>query len=370
MYVEVHAMKEISMLIKPASSLCNLRCRYCFYADVSENRDVASTGVMTDETLETLVSRIAEELQEQGKANISFQGGEPTVAGLDYFKKFASLLDAHPGIEVHWSMQTNATLLTEEFAQFLHERNFLLGISLDGYQSMHDSNRYDAEKKGAFYRVMKGISLLEKAKVEYNILTVVTHELSKHPKALFSFYKEHHFDYIQLIPCLPELNGDTRGLALLPEDYASFYNTFFDCWKKDFEKGGWMSVNLFENIAGMMQGFPPYQCGYIGRCTTQFVIESNGDVYPCDFYCLDEKRLGNLNDLSFAQMRETPQAKEFMATSKCTKAPCEGCPYVRTCNGGCRRQNVCWLTDDICAYREVLDHIVPQMTSIMRRSSS
>ena len=131
-----------------------------------------------------------------------------------------------------------------------------------------------------------------------------------------------------------------------------------------------MSVNLFENIAGMMQGFPPYQCGYIGRCTTQFVIESNGDVYPCDFYCLDEKRLGNLNDLSFAQMRETPQAKEFMATSKCTKAPCEGCPYVRICNGGCRRQNVCWLTDDICAYREVLDHIVPQMTSIMRRSSS
>jgi len=360
-------MNELSMLIKPASSLCNLRCKYCFYADVSENRDIASNGVMTEDTLDCFVHRISEELKDGGTANISFQGGEPTVAGLSFFQMFAEKLDVYPQITVNWSMQTNGTLLDEEFAQFLHDRKFLLGVSLDGYQSMHDKNRYDAQKRGAFYRVLKGIDLLKKYKVDFNILTVVTHDLSRHPKALFDFYKKHHFDYIQLIPCLPELNGDDRGLALLPQDYASFYKTFFDCWKKDMEKGGQMSVSLFENLAGMIQGIPPYQCGYIGKCVTQFVIESNGDVYPCDFYCLDENCLGNLKEYSFSQMKESQRAKDFIASGNCKKDPCNNCQFIPVCNGGCRRQNVCWLTDDQCAYQEVLNYILPQLSYMLQR---
>ena len=360
-------MKELSILIKPASSLCNLRCKYCFYADVSENRSIASNGIMTNEMMDCLVKRIAEELQESGTANISFQGGEPTVAGLSYFRKFVSKMDELPNIRVNWSMQTNGTLLDAEFAKFLHDRNFLLGISLDGYQSMHDKNRYDASKRGVFYQVMRGIDLLEKEKVEFNILTVVTHELSKHPKALFDFYKKHHFDYIQLIPCLPELNGEDRGLALLPEDYASFYITFFDLWKKDVEKGGQMSISMFENLAGMLQGIPPYQCGYIGQCTTQFVIESNGDVYPCDFYCLDENCLGNLHDLGFTEMRQSSRAVAFRKNSECRKTPCDTCRFIRFCNGGCKRQNACWLKDDKCAYQDVLNYILPQLSYMLKR---
>ncbi len=359
-------MKQISVLIKPASSLCNLRCRYCFYADVSQNREISSQGIMSEDTAEKLVECLAADLEENGIANISFQGGEPTVAGIGFFRRFAKLTDRHPGLRINWSIQTNATLLDEEFAQFFKERNFLVGVSLDGYQRIHDQNRYDAEKKSVFFRVLKAIDLLEDHGVEYNILTVVTRELAKHPEALFDFYKNHRFHYIQLIPCLPELDGsDPAGLALTPAEYAFFYNTFFDAWQKHLLKGGQMSVNLFENIAGMILGKAPYQCGMLGRCTQQFVIEGNGDVYPCDFYCLDEWKLGNVRDSSFEEMRNSANGKRFPDTSECRKEPCTDCRYINVCHGGCRRQNVCWLNDTYCGYQKVLDHIVPRIADML-----
>lgn len=361
-------MKQISVLIKPASSLCNLRCRYCFYADVSQNREISSQGVMEEETLIKLVERIAEYVDENGIVNISFQGGEPTVAGIDYFRKFAALMEPYRNVKVNWSMQTNGTLLNDDFAKLFKEHKYLIGVSLDGYQSIHDKNRYDAKMQGVFHRVLQGIELLEKYGVEYNILTVVTKQLSRHPKELFSFYKKHHFDYIQLIPCLPELDGsDPNGLALRAEDYAGFYNTFFDAWKKDVMDGGKMSVNLFDNIAGMLQGYPPYQCGMIGRCSQQFVIEGNGDVYPCDFYCLDEWCLGNVKEKSFAAMRNSEIETKFLSTGECKKKPCNNCPYLSICSGGCRRQNVCWMTDSFCAYKKTLDHIVARLQQMINQ---
>ena len=362
-------MKQISVLIKPASSLCNLRCRYCFYTDVSRNREVFSDGIMEEETAEKLTERIVEYAGENGTANISFQGGEPLMAGIGYFRKFAQLMDRYPQIRVNWSIQTNSTLLDEEFAEFFKERNFLVGISLDGYQRIHDQNRYDAEKKSVFFLILKAIDLLEDHGVEYNILTVVTKQLAKHPEALFDFYRSHRFRYIQLIPCLPELDGSgPSDTALTPEDYASFWCAFFDAWQKGLLKGVQMSVNLFENIACMMMGQAPYQCGMLGRCTQQFVIEGNGDVYPCDFYCLDEWKLGNVRASSFEEMQESINAKRFLETSDCRKEPCSGCRYINVCHGGCRRQNVCWLNDAYCGYREVLDHIVPRIADMLAQN--
>ena len=360
-------MKELSVLMKPASSLCNLRCRYCFYADVSENREQASLGVMKDETIDIVASRIREALEENGTANISFQGGEPTVAGLEWFRKFAAAMDRYPDIRVNWSMQTNATLLDEAFCAFLAERKFLVGVSLDGYQANHDHFRYDAKNKGAFYRVLHGIDLLKKAGVDYNILTVVTSDLSKHAKALYQFYVQHHFEYVQLIPCLPGLDGEWDGLAIRPEEYEVFYKEFFACWAEGFAKGVSLSVNLFENLAGMLRGYPPYQCGMLGRCVVQYVIEGDGTVYPCDFYCLDEYCLGNLKDLGFEEMKQTQHARDFLSGSDCRKTPCETCRYVRMCSGGCRRQNICYLKDDYCAYQKVLDEILPVLDRILRQ---
>lgn len=356
----------ISVLIKPASSACNLRCRYCFYADVSENREVASYGIMNEETVRLTAQRIDEALEHEGTANISFQGGEPTVAGLDFFRMFISVMKEYPGITVHYSIQTNGTLIDREWAEFFHENHFLTGVSLDGYQANMDAFRFDPMHKGVYYKVLAGIDALKKANAEYNILTVITADLGRHPKALFDFFRSHKFEYVQLIPCLPGLN-ETDDMALTPELYRSFMTEFFDCWYKAVQKGVRMEVNLFENLLGMLQGQPPYQCGMIGRCFVQYVIESNGDVYPCDFYCLDEYRLGNLRDSSFRQLAESGQAAYFLEGSECRKAPCADCPFVDICSGGCRRQNVCYLNDEMCGYRKVLEHVLPKLDRMLQR---
>ncbi len=351
----------ISVMIKPASASCNLRCRYCFYADVSEQREVQSYGIMKEETMRELIRRVGEYLAGSGTANISFQGGEPTLAGLPYFRSFVREFENYPDVKVNYSIQTNGTLIDAEWARFFKENGFLVGVSLDGYEKNMNAFRLGADGKGVYYRVIRGIDALRREKVDFNILTVVTRELAKHPKALFDFFKDRRWPYVQLIPCLPAFDEKDDGMSLTPGEYAQFYNTFYDCWEKEARKGNLISVNLFENLAGMMQGYPPYQCGMTGRCTVQYVVESSGDVYPCDFFCLDEYCLGNLKDVSFEDMRNTPQAKAFLASSSCTKQPCSSCSFRNMCNGGCRRQNVCWLTEETCAYRDVLSHILPRM---------
>ena len=361
-------MKSINIMIKPASSSCNLRCRYCFYIDETKNRSFVSHGVMNAETIEILCMRIDEALEHNGRANIAFQGGEPTVAGLDWFRAFTSSLDKYPGIDVHYSLQTNGTLIDEEFADFLKEHHFLVGISLDGYQANMDYFRYDIRGKGVFYKVLGCAELLEKKGVEYNIITVVTRQLAEHASGLYSFYKSHHMNYVQLIPCMPPME-ETDEISMTPSAYRKFYKEFFSCWFKDLRKGKYMSVNLFDNLMEMLSGNPPYQCGMLGKCTVQYVIESNGDVYPCDFFCLDEYSLGNIKDASLAAMADSDAAASFRDTSGCTKTPCASCRFRNICSGGCRRQNVCYLSDTDCAYRDVLEEILPELDYALKQMS-
>ena len=356
--------KTISVLIKPASSLCNLRCRYCFYADISANRSAPSRGIMTQDTADQVCERIDEALGGSGIANISFQGGEPTAAGLDWFRYFTKKMKSYPGIRVNYSLQTNGTLITEEWADFFHENSFLIGVSLDGYQKNSDYFRLNTENEGVYWQILHAADLLKKKNVEFNILTVVTKQLAEHPKALYQFYRDHKFRFVQLIPCLPGLKSDNDPFALTPETYADFCNGFFDAWYAGVRRGFSMSVNLFDNLYEMLRGRMPYQCGMIGRCMNQFVIEADGDVYPCDFYCLDEYLLGNLKDHSFRELTESENARIFLKESSCTKKPCMQCRYRTLCNGGCRRQNVCWLNDEFCAYQKVLDHILPSLSTM------
>lgn len=358
--------RNITLLVKPASSACNLRCRYCFYEDVSRNRKITSFGTMTDETMDLLIGRIAEALQEEGTASISFQGGEPTVAGVAWFERFVGEMKKHPKIEVHYSIQTNATLIDEAWADFLHENHFLAGISLDGFQSNMDRFRKDADGNGVYYSVLRGTELLRRAGVDFNILTVVTKDLARHPEALLDFFVTHHFDYVQLIPCLPGLDEKENDMSLTPSLFASFYCRFFDCWEKAVKKGKKISVGLFENLAGMMLGYPAYQCGMSGKCSIQYIVEANGDVYPCDFYCLDRYRLGSIRDCSLQELYEGSAAQTFLSESFCEKNPCESCRFRSFCHGGCRRQNICWLTDSGCAYQQVLSCILPRLQRMIR----
>ena len=353
------AVGTVSVMVKPASSTCNLRCRYCFYADVAKNRAVASHPVMTDEMAMMLARRIAEAVGQTGDAFISFQGGEPTVAGLAWFRRFVALMEAYPGITTHWSLQTNATLLDADWVAFLAEHGFLVGVSLDGPQALADYLRPDASGAGTYDRVMSGIELLRATGVGFNVLTVVTRQLAQRPKQLMQFYLRHRFTDVQLIPCLPSLDGADDGFCLRPTDYRDFYLAFFRSWRKAAERGRLVRVNLFDNLLGMLVGQPPYQCGMLGRCMVQYVVEANGDVYPCDFYCLDQYRLGNLTEDALLELGRSNIARRFLDEGACRKRLCATCSYARICNGGCRRQNVCYLTEESCAYQEVLAQVLP-----------
>ncbi len=358
-------MKSISILIKPASSLCNLRCSYCFYHDVAENRNVAQYGIMDDKTTEQLIKKAFEAVKENGSVSFSFQGGEPTVAGLAYFENFIQTVNKYKeNRQVNFSLQTNATLIDDNWAKFFHEQHFLIGVSLDGYQTNMDKFRYDASKQSVYFRVKKTLQLFKKYDVQYNILTVVTESLAKSPKALYNFYKENHFEYVQLIPCLPFLNGD-QSEALTPKTYASFFKQIFDLWYEDLLKGQKMSINLFDNLIGMFQTRVPYQCGMIGSCFMQHVIEADGSVYPCDFYVLDSLKTGNINTDTFEMTHQTSTAQEFIKEKATMLKPCLSCQFKNICNGGCKRQNICYLSEEYCGYKEFLEYTFNRFKQII-----
>lgn len=358
--------KTLSILVKPSSSLCNLHCRYCFYLDESKNRLVPSHGIMKEETMNRLIERIVEFLEGKGVANISFQGGEPLVCGPGYFRRFIARMKEYPDIETHYSIQTNGTLITDEIAELFHENKFLVGVSLDGYEENMNYFRLGKDGTNVYHKVLEGIELLRKHEVDFNILTVITRELARHPKALFDSYLENGFEYVQLIPCLPALENEDDGMSLTPELFASFYKSFFKTWKKNYERGRYLNVNLFENLMGMLKGYPPYQCGMIGRCTIQYVVEANGDVYPCDFYCLDEFRMGNVLTDTIEDLQASEGAMKMLTNSFCEKTPCRTCRFRNICYGGCQRQNVCYLNEEYCGYKDALETIAPQLYELVR----
>ena len=366
------AMKRISFLIKPASSLCNMRCKYCFYADVAEHREVASFGIMQQDTREALIDR-ALGLADDADITFAFQGGEPTCAGLDWFQAFTAYVDEHRKQQtVHYALQTNGLAIDGAWTAFLAEHDFLVGVSLDGYRDMHDGLRPDAQGKGTFKRVLAAVRELEQAGVEYNILTVLTAQLARHPQQLYRFYRQQDFRYVQLIPCLPSLDEDADGqvpedpFALTPEAFTSFYKVFFRLWLEDYRRGNAPSITLFDNVIPLFAGYPPQQCGMLGSCTPQFVVEGNGDVFPCDFYVLDRYRCGNVATNTLEEMATCDATKAFLAEPRRACDQCADCPFERICHRNCKRLNVAYYRKDYCGYRDFLEEAAPAMAAIAR----
>lgn len=366
-------MKYLSFLIKPASSLCNLRCRYCFYHDVSEQREQKSYGIMEEAIMKQLIQKAFACLDEDGQVTFAFQGGEPTVAGLPFFRSFCAEVKQYKKKTqtVHYAIQTNGIVLDDAWGAFLKEEQFLVGVSLDGYESNTDFFRYDARKKGAYRSIMKGIHVLQKYQVDFNILTVLTSKLAKHPKALYEYYKEQKFNYVQLIPCLPSLdvNELQDEYRLTPHDFANFYKVFYDLWLKDYQKGKYMSVTLFDNVIPMFADIPPQQCGMLGFCSAQLVVEGNGSVYPCDFYVLDEYACGNISEQSVMEILEHQNMKKFLKEKKRIGEACSTCPFYRVCRSGCKRQNIVYFDEDdtYCGYQDFLQHAAYSMMQIAKQ---
>ena len=242
-------MRSVHIMIKPASGMCNLNCRYCFYHDIVEKREQRSYGFMEEKTLEAVVRKgLAAATQE---CTIAFQGGEPTLIGLDFYRSVVALQKKYNvnRVRIHNAIQTNGLALNAEWADFLRENRFLVGISLDGVKDTHDINRLDAHGAGTFNRVMQAVQLLESRGVEYNILTVVNRQTAAHAGQIYSFYKRNRLRYLQFIPCLDPI-GDAPGgepYSLAPADYGDFLCALFDLWYRDAKRGEAVSIRQFEN---------------------------------------------------------------------------------------------------------------------------
>ncbi|MBQ8431673.1 MAG: anaerobic sulfatase maturase [Clostridia bacterium] len=329
-------MPPIHILIKPASSLCNLRCKYCFYADVAENRAVKSYGIMEESTLELLVKRVFD--YADGYATFSFQGGEPTLAGLSFYQKLLTFQKQYnvQRIPVQNAIQTNGYVIDEAWATFLAEHHFLVGLSMDGTRELHDGMRLDAAGKGTYGRVKRAAELFDRYGVEYNILCVVNNLVARHPKQVYQALKGYR--YLQFIPCLDGLDGARKAFSLDPRRYADFLIGTFDEYYRDFMSGNYVSVRNFDNYVGMLLGRPPESCAQRGVCTCYCVVEGDGSVYPCDFYVLDEWKLGNLREDSISAMLQNEKAMDFMRMSHRLPRECGACPHYALCRGGCRRE--------------------------------
>ena len=332
-------MPPLSMLIKPASSNCNLRCKYCFYHSIAESRSTESFGMMSEDMLELLVKKGLE--YAEGTCTFAFQGGEPTLIGLDYFRKLMELQKKYntKNIRINNALQTNGVVINDEWAEFLAKNNFLVGISLDGPRDIHDMNRINAKNMGSFTQVMNAIELFNKHKVEYNILAVVNALTSRHISKLYNFFKKNDFKYLQFIPCLDPLNEKPGGhkFSLTPEKYTYFLKTLFDLWYEYITKGNMVSIRYFDNLVGMVMGYPPESCGMAGFCTCYYVVEADGSTYPCDFYVIDDWYIGNIKDNNFEEMRCTDTAVKFVEVSSNVDPKCRECKWYQICRGGCRR---------------------------------
>lgn len=351
-------MKQLSVMIKPASALCNLRCKYCFYADIADLREVRSFGIMKQETTEAILKNIHESLSSGDSITFAFQGGEPTLAGLSYFEHFTSIVDTWQGLDVHYALQTNATLLDDDWCAFLKKYNFLLGVSWDILADCHDTARVDTAGKGTSKRVLESVALLEKHKVEYNILCTLTNFVARHPNQVWKQLVKHDIRYVQFTPCLDELEAAGESTyALTPKRFASFYNQIFDLWYADYKAGKYRSVKLIDDVVNLLAFGIPSACGITGHCSPQIIVESNGSVYPCDFYCMDEYTLGNLCDTPLDALQKSPKMRDFLTRPHQKPILCGTCEFARFCGGNCKRmqRQICCGTDDrFCGYQDFL----------------
>lgn len=335
-------MKPLHLLIKPASGNCNLRCHYCFYYDLTRKRKIENYGIMTEQTLENVIRKALSFAE--GECTIAYQGGEPTLAGLDFFKKSIEfqLKYNQKNIPIYNTLQTNGYGLGEEWGEFFSDNKFLIGLSLDGLQDTHNAFRRNKSEEGTYQDIIKAACLLEKCGVDFNILTVLNSKTVKKPRKIYQNYQKKGFSYQQYIACLDPLGEEPgkREYSLLPEEYGKFLCELFDCWYEDLLVGKQPYIRTFENYINILLGNAPESCEQRGICGIQNVIEADGEVYPCDFYVTDEYSLGNLNEVDFIDLYKKREELLFIQNSNNHVEECRQCRFFPLCRGGCNRNRV------------------------------
>lgn len=332
-------MPAVNVMIKPASGLCNMRCSYCFYADEMKNRSIPSHGIMSGDTLENVVRRVVE--FGEGRCGIAFQGGEPTLAGLDFYRDLLRIEKKYntKNLQIYHAIQTNGYSLDEEWCDFFAQNHFLVGLSVDGIKVTHDVYRKDAAGNDTYFRVLRSAELLRDAGADFNVLTVVNGKTAPKIRRIYEKYRQLGFMWQQYIVCLDPIGEEQGGheYSLLPEAYGQFLVDLFELWTIDLKHGRQPYIRQFENYIDILTGGQPEACEQRGVCGFHAVVEADGSVYPCDFYALDGYRLGNLNDEGLEAIAKRSVENGFVEKSYNHAEKCKDCRYFNICRGGCRR---------------------------------
>jgi uncharacterized protein len=332
-----------SVLIKPAGPDCNMACSYCFYLDKSELFPDVKKHRMTDAMLEEVLRQLLD--QPLRELSIGWQGGEPTLMGLSFFQKAVDLQQKFGrGQVVGNGLQTNGILIDQNWAEFLKTYKFLVGLSLDGPQHIHDHYRVLASGKGSWDRVVESAQLLLAIGVAVNALTVVNDFSVRFPDEIYSFHKNLGLEYMQFIPCLEtDPDGPSRAapFSVPAADYGDFLCRVFDLWIEDFSRGRpTTSIRFFDSLFYLYVNLPPPECTLLRECGNYVVVEHNGDVYSCDFFVEDRWRLGNVLEGRLLNMLNSQKQREFGEMKKNLPQACLSCEWLRYCRGGCTKDRL------------------------------
>jgi uncharacterized protein len=354
-----------------------MRCTYCFYTDETKKREIKSYGIMSLYTLEKIVERTLRFAD--NTCTFAFQGGEPTLAGIEFYNQLLIFEKNYniKNIKIQNSIQTNGYIIDDKWASFFAENHFLVGLSLDGSKEIHDCYRLDVEGEGTYKKIMHTTQLFDKYHVEYNILTVATAKTAKQIGKIYNFFKKNHFAYQQYIPCLDPI-GEKRGeynYSLTPDAFQEFLCNLFDNWYNDSVRGEDIYIRYFDNLLQMLKGYYPESCGMMGVCGRQIVVEADGSVYPCDFYVLDEWKLGNLVTDTFEQIEIKREKLKFIEISQYIDEDCKKCKWGYLCRGGCRRdrepiiQNHLSKNHFCYAYYNFFEYAVPRLQNMIQNQN-
>ena len=327
--------QPFSLLIKPTSADCNLRCTYCFYLKKSELYPDSKNHRMSDEVLEKMISGYLS--TEQPVYTFGWQGGEPTLMGQAFFEKVIALQQKYGiGKTISNGLQTNGTLIDDSFARLLAEYNFLLGVSLDGPPEVHNRFRTRADGSPTHGDVLQGIECLKRNKVEFNVLTLVNQANVTRGKEIYEYLCKEDFLYHQYIPCVEfDKNGDLLPYAITGAQWGQFLCDIYDAWSaRDTRR---VSIRMFDSILNHMLFGGYTVCHMTGNCCQYFVVEHNGDIYPCDFYVEEGKKLGNLTKDSWDEMQNSSRYLEFGAYKAEWDRACTQCEYLTYCSGDCQK---------------------------------
>lgn len=341
--------RPMYIMLKPAGSLCNLRCKYCYYLEKGQLYKENRNQIITDELLEKFIRDYIES-QTTPQVLFTWHGGETLMRPVAFYRKALELQRYYAqGRQIDNCIQTNATLLTDEWCRFFKENNFLVGVSIDGPQEFHDEYRRTASGGPSFQKVMKGINLLNKHSVEWNALAVVNDFNADYPLDFYHFFKEIGCRYIQFTPIVErkvvrqdgltlapgmQEEGELIDFSVTPEQWGNFLCTIFDEWVRN-DVGNYY-IQLFDATLANWVGVAPGICSMAEECGHAGVMEYNGDVYSCDHFVYPEYRLGNLSEHTLYQLMNSDKQQEFSRNKK-NRLPqeCRECEFLFACHGEC-----------------------------------